>query len=154
MPITSSQPCALLPPMDHSIPRPPPRLPAPKTLRQIPFPAWDHLLHPHQLCTCCSSGPSLPTGLQATPLCLPTSLPPLPALPRAFGTCTAELYFSSFSPIVLLLPGILRLALVKKREELKPGPSVPPGTQPWSRGAALGRRRPCPTQALLHLSAR
>lgn len=50
--------------------------------------------------------PSLPTQLQAT-----LSLPSQPG----FSTCTADVYFSSFSSMLLLLPGILMLALVTKR---------------------------------------
>lgn len=71
---------------------------------------------------------------------------PCLALPGLFGTCTAELYFSSFSPMVLLLPGILRLALVEKRKSWNQPPRDLLGLSPWSWGAALGRRRSHPTQ--------
>lgn len=83
---------------------------APKTLRPIRFPHGT-FFSPIRMGFLVKLSPSLPTQLQAT-----LSLPSHISQP-GFSTCTADVYFSSFSSMLLLLPGILMLALVTKRGE-------------------------------------
>lgn len=92
--------------MQH--PHDPLQVSAPKTLRLIHFPR--DILQPHwDGVFLVKLSPSLLTQLQTTP-----SFPPRISQP-GFSTCTADVYFSSFSSMLLLLPGILMLALVKNR---------------------------------------
>lgn len=104
------------PQQDHAAsPRPAPGdipHPAPNALRPIPFSAGTVVFKP-PLGGWLSAPQRLSRPHSAAGHLCP---PPHTSLPRQPGrTCTAELYFSSFSPMVVLLPGILRLALVKKR---------------------------------------